>query len=408
MNQQLFLEWQEKARLGKDDYVVSLVQQIISAASADGVSDLHFQPEKNCMAIWYRYNGVLHELGEVPSEYTNQMVARLKVLANLLTYRTTMPQEGRVQAGKVIGNVREMRVSSMPTLYGERVVIRFFSAEEKYQFPDQLGFSSILEDDLMEALARNGGAIIISGSAGSGKTTTAYSLLRHLALHSEGLRSIITLEDPIEHPIPHISQIEVGQQGEIPLSDMIKYTLRQDPEVLFVGEIRDQSSAISALQAALSGHLLLTTFHAGSATEAVGRLSEMGIEPFILRSSIHFILCQRLLRRLCTCAQECSEPLSMSLNGQKYELEHYYVPVGCVHCSQTGYYDRVVVAESIPWNNPVVSRSVLDRLDSVSLQNIVLEAGMKTIAENAIELVRQGITSPMEVQRVLGGKTYHG
>lgn len=402
MNKQLFSEWVDAARKDKDDFVVSLIQTIISNASSSEVSDLHFQPSKTGMEIWYRFDGVLHELGSVSAELTNQIVARLKILADLLTYRTTSPQEGRVQAGRVADVTKEMRISTMPTLFGERVVIRFFAEEKKYQFPNQLGFSPALEQELIHALSQNGGAILICGPAGSGKTTTAYSLIRQLTFQSEGIRSIITLEDPIEHPIPQTAQVEVTSNGEMTLPAMIKYTMRQDPEVIFVGEIRDRPSAVAALQAALTGHLLLTTFHAGNASEAVGRLNEMGIEPFVLRSSINAIICQRLLRRLCNCARHSTEPFLLTLHGQTFELNDYRLPVGCDLCSHTGYRNRVVIAESIPWKNPLVSRAVLDHLDSVSLQKIAKDAGMKTIAENALHLVQQGRTSPLEVVRVLG------
>lgn len=401
MNQQLFTQWLEAARQSKEDVIVSLVQTIIQNASKNGVSDLHFQPDQEGTEIWYRFNGVLHELGRVDSQYSSQLTARLKVLANLLTYRTTTPQEGRVQAGRVLGVANEMRISTMPTLFGERVVIRFFAEESKYQFPDQLGLPATMEHQLISALSKSG-AIIICGPAGSGKTTTAYSLLRHLAIRSEGLRSIITLEDPIEHPLPRTAQIEISSQGEITLPAMIKYTMRQDPEVLFVGEIRDQPSAAAAFQAALTGHVLLTTFHAGSAAEAVGRLSEMGIEPFVLRSSIGVVLCQRLLRSLCDCAKETLEPTHLSFANQTEVLNKYRSPVGCDRCSQTGYQGRTVIAELIPWNDAKVSQAVLNRQDTVTLERIAVEAGMKTIFEQAIDLVRQGVTSPQELHRVLG------
>lgn len=402
INKQLFTEWVQTAQKFPEDFVVSLIQMIIENASSDSVSDLHFQPDQTGIGIWYRFNGVLQDLGHLESTYTNQLIARLKVLANLLTYQTTLPQEGRIQAGRVPGVKKEMRISTMPTLFGERVVVRFFAEEDKFRFPDQLGLDPDLLNDLMRTIHQNGGAIIICGPAGSGKTTTAYSLLRYLALRGEILRSIITLEDPIEHPIPRTAQIEVDSRTSFSLPEMIKYTMRQDPEVLLVGEIRDSATALAAFQAALTGHLLITTFHAGSAVEAIGRLIEMGIEPFVLRSSIHAVVCQRLFRRLCTCSVRSQDPLVLTLNERSFELNDYHLPTSCPLCSHTGYLDRIVVAESLPLQDPRFARSILGRIDTVSLQKKAVEIGMKTLVESAIDLVRAGVTSPLEVQRVLG------
>ncbi|MDD3585906.1 MAG: ATPase, T2SS/T4P/T4SS family, partial [Thermoguttaceae bacterium] len=346
MKKQQFPNWVEAAQKNKDDFAVCLIQSIVVDASSEGVSDLHFQPGRDGMEIWYRRDGVLHELGVVTGEQIERMVARLKVLANLLTYRTNIPQEGRVRAGRVPGVTQEMRISTIPTLYGERVVVRFFAEETRYEFPEQLGFSPELQRELLATSQSRGGAIIICGPAGSGKTTTAYALLRHLAFYGgrgtdlnepdKSLRSIITLEDPVEHPIAHVAQVEVSQQSTVSLSDMIKFTMRQDPEVLFVGELRDKASATAAFQAALTGHLLVTTFHAGGVAQAAGRLSEMGMEPFVLRSSINMIVSQRLVRKLCDCARCVHEPFDLTLNGQTCRINDYRQPVGCDKCSHTG------------------------------------------------------------------------
>ncbi|MDO5566747.1 MAG: ATPase, T2SS/T4P/T4SS family, partial [Planctomycetia bacterium] len=274
------------------------------------------------------------------------------------------------------------------------------------------GFSSELQQKLLGTTQSRGGAIIISGPAGSGKTTTAYALLRHLALArgqgsergepGENLRSIITLEDPVEHPISHVAQVEVLSQSNVSLSDMIKFTMRQDPEVLFVGELRDKASAVAAFQAALTGHLLVTTFHAGGIAEAAGRLSEMGIEPFVLRSSINMIISQRLLRKLCDCARCASEPFDLTLGGVTHRMNDYRLPVGCDKCSHTGYRGRVVIAESAPWNDPRFARAVLERVDTVELHAAAVTAGMKTLTDAGLELVSSGVTSPLEFVRVFG------
>lgn len=395
-----FADWIDEASRSREDFVVAIVERLLVEASCRNASDVHFQPERDGMDIRFRLDGVLHRLGKLPAEQTSQAAARLKVLADLLTYKTSVPQEGRVRGGRVCGVTKEMRISTAPTLHGERVVVRFFAEEEQYRYPDDLGFSEDVERDLLRAIGKNGGAILVVGPAGSGKTTTAYALLRQLAERGETLRSIVTLEDPVEHALERIAQIEIPRRESLTLETMIKYMMRQDPEVLFVGEIRDHETAEGALQAALTGHLLLTTFHAGSAVEAVGRLCEMGIEPFVLRSAISLVLCQRLLRRLCSCAETRQEPLTLEIDRKTYELRHYKMPVGCPDCGGTGYRGRIVIAESLPLTGEAVMRAVLDRRETPALQKAALENGMVPLAERAVALVDSGTTSPLEIRRV--------
>ncbi|MCL2710976.1 MAG: Flp pilus assembly complex ATPase component TadA [Planctomycetaceae bacterium] len=368
---------------------------------------MHFQPEKNGMNIRFRTDGVLHHIGIVPAERTGQIrtgqiVARLKVLADLLTYKTNVPQEGRVRAGRVPNIVKEMRISTTPTLHGERVVIRFFSEERSYHYPDKLGFPGDIQTRLLHSIRKNSGAVLIAGPAGSGKTTTAYALLRELADRGETLRSIVTLEDPIEHALDGIAQIEVSSQGDRSLGETIKYMMRQDPEVLFVGEIRDRQTAESAFQAVLTGHLLLTTFHAGSAAEAVGRLCELGIEPFVLRSGISCVLSQRLVRKLCECAESVVEPLHLTIGKTEYNLQTYRHPKGCEQCGGTGYRGRIPLAEALPLENDDVMRNLLDRNDTVALRETAIRNGMIPLGDRAFALIELGMTSPLEIRRVFG------
>jgi type II secretory ATPase GspE/PulE/Tfp pilus assembly ATPase PilB-like protein len=337
-SEHLFEEWTQRAKRFGGDVVVALTERILTEAAQANVSDVHFQPEKNGMEIRFRTDGVLRRIGIMPEEQIPQIVARLKVLADLLTYKTNTPQEGRVRVGRLPNIAKEMRISSTPTLHGERVVIRFFSEETRYQYPDELGYPDDVQTQLVKSIQKNSGAILITGPAGSGKTTTAYALLRELADRGETLRSIVTLEDPVEHALNGIAQVEVSTQGDRTLGEMIKYMMRQDPEVLFVGEIRDWQTAEAAFQAALTGHLLLTTFHAGDAAEAVGRLCELGMEPFVLRSGISCVLSQRLVRKLCDCANNIEEPLRLMLGREEYHLKTHRIPQGCEECGGTGYW----------------------------------------------------------------------
>ena len=397
-----FDEWTNTASQIGEDFVVALAERILTEAAQSNVSDVHFQPEKNGMDIRFRTDGVLHRIGVVPVDRTPQIVARLKVLADLLTYKTNVPQEGRVRAGRLPNIVKEMRISTTPTLHGERVVVRFFSEEEHYHFLNDLGFPTDIRDRLAVAIRKNSGAILLTGPAGSGKTTTAYALLRELADHGETLRSIVTLEDPIEHALDGIAQVEVSSQGNRTLGEMVKYMMRQDPEVLFVGEIRDRTTAEAAFQAALTGHLLLTTFHAGSAVEAVSRLCELGIEPFVLRSGISCVISQRLVRKLCECAETVAESLHFILGRMEYDLPTYNMPKGCATCNGTGYRGRLPLAEALPLENDDVARSLLDRNDTAALRETALRHGMVPLADRAVHLIESGQTSPLEIRRVFG------
>ena len=401
-HENLFDEWTKAAHQSGDDFVVALTERILTEAARANVSDVHFQPGKNGLDIRFRTDGVLHRIGVVPSERIPQIVARLKVLADLLTYKTNVPQEGRVRAGRVPNIVKEMRISTTPTLRGERVVIRFFSEEESYHYPDELGFPDDIQMRLLHAIRKNSGAVLIPGPACSGKTTTAYALLRELADRGETLRSIVTLEDPVEHALDGIVQVEVSSQGDRSLGETVKYMMRQDPEVLFVGEIRDRPTAEAAFQAVLTGHLLLTTFHAGSAVETVGRLSELGIEPFVLRSGISCVVSQRLVRKLCECANSVDEPLKMVIGKEQYDLKSYRNPKGCELCNGTGYRGRIPLAEALPLENDDVMRNLLDRNDTAALRETAIRNGMIPLTDRAFVLIETGATSPLEIRRVFG------
>ena len=397
-----FDEWTKTAYRSGNDFVVALTERILTEAAKSDVSDVHFQPEKNGMDIRFRTDGVLHRIGLAPEGRIPQIVARLKVLADLLTYKTNVPQEGRVRAGRLPNIVKEMRISTTPTLHGERVVVRFFSEEKCYHYPDELGFPFDIRDRLLKSIRKNSGAVLVTGPAGSGKTTTAYALLRELADHGETLRSIVTLEDPVEHALDGIAQVEISSHGDRSLGETIKYMMRQDPEVLFVGEIRDRQTAEAAFQAALTGHLLLTTFHAGGAVEAVGRLCELGIEPFVLRSGISCVISQRLVRKLCDCAETVEEPLRFVLGLREYDLKTYKIPGVCEVCGGTGYQGRIPLAEALPLENDDVMRSLLDRNDTVALRETAIRNGMTPLADRAVALIESGATSPLEIRRVFG------
>ena len=280
-------------------YATDAVERVLSAARSNGASDVHFQPGRDGLNLTWRIDGVLLPVASIPIRIAPNIVARLKVLAELLTYRTDVPQEGRIRGAP--GEV-EMRVSTFPTLFGEKAVVRMFASPGLFLRLADLGLPEAVRDGLGQLLGETSGAIVLSGPAGSGKTTTIYACLRELAARSSGQRSLATLEDPIESVVPGVAQSQVNLAAGLTLESGLKSLLRQDPEVIAIGEIRDRATAETALQAALTGHLILTTFHAGSACEVIGRLLDMGIEPYVLRSGLRAVVAQRLVRRLCSCS----------------------------------------------------------------------------------------------------------
>jgi type II secretory ATPase GspE/PulE/Tfp pilus assembly ATPase PilB-like protein len=347
------------------------------------------------LELRWRIDGVLQAIAQLPAKGSPNIVARLKVLADLLTYRTDVPQEGRIRGTP--GEV-EMRVSTFPTLFGEKAVVRMFAEPGRFLRLDDLGLPGGVKDELSLALEETSGAIVLSGPAGSGKTTTIYACLRELAARSGGQRSLVTLEDPIESVVAGVAQSQVNPAAGLTLESGLKSLLRQDPEVIAIGEVRDKITAEIALQAALTGHLILTTFHAGSACEVIGRFLDMGIEPYVVRSGLRAIVAQRLVRRLCTCA------LASSRTEDRLGLpvQSVRVPRGCELCHGTGYAGRTVLAEMLLPETDELARAILARLDVRSLESIARQAGMSDRWSRAVAAVEAGLTSPAEVRRALG------
>jgi len=403
--QECFAQWVAEARQNsKEDFIVQMIQRVFQEAALRRASDIHIQPGRLGIDIRFRLSGVLQQVGVLPIASAAQIAARIKVLANLTTYKTSDPQEGRIRRNTIPNVKQDIRISTTPTLYGERIVGRFFSEGTSY-LPIELGFPQQILEELSVAIQKTSGAIITAGPTGNGKTTTACSLLRaiiNMEKVSHSVRSIITIEDPIEHAIDGVSQIEVARDGEMTLDRLIRYLMRQDPDVIMVGEIRDKPTAEAAFQAALTGHLLITTFHASSAASAICRLLELGIEPFTLRSSVSNILCQRLARRLCPCARAVNSQHDIEILGDKYHLQRWFEPVGCPKCNGTGFLDRFMIAESIPLTNEEVANAILERRSAEYIQSIGRKHGMITMGDYAAQYIMEGKTSPQEVLRSIG------
>lgn len=390
---------------GREATAVEIVEALLSSAQAAGVSDVHIIPKADGSIVCWRIDGVLHEVTRLGGEIAPNVVSRLKVLAELLTYRTEVPQEGRVRHAEIkaggtpvdFEQTVEMRLSTFPTLYGEKAVVRLFVGSGAFRRLSQLGLPAEIRGGLGDLLLESGGVILVCGPAGSGKTTTIYAALREVVDKSRGERSLVSLEDPIEAVVSGVAQSQVNPAAGFDYETGLKSLMRQDPEVILVGEIRDRLTAETVFQAALTGHLVLTTFHAGSAAGAVCRLSDMGIEPYLLRTGVLGIVAQRLVRKLCGCSVESSS----EADRLALDVSSCRVPVGCEKCRGTGYSGRLLLVEFLRPEGDL-GRAILSRSDADELESLAVQSGMKTRWTNACESVEAGFTSPAEVRRVFG------
>lgn len=376
-------------------YASEFVDALLDFSHAVGTSDVHLQPTRQGIEVKFRSNGVLQVLGTFPLGASSSIISRLKVLSGLLTYQSDTPQEGRIESPQ---HGREIRVSTFPTLYGERGVLRFFGHDREFTTLDELGHPADFTATLKDALMETSGAILVTGPAGSGKSTTLYACLRHLVESNKGARSIVSLEDPIEVPVDGVAQSQVNLASGFDLQVGLRSLMRQDPEVIMVGEIRDRETADFAIQASLTGQLLLATFHADTAASAITRLIEMGIEPFLVRSGLIAVLNQRLLRVLCDCAAESTRQEDF----QGLPLERVRLPKGCARCDGTGYSRRALISEYLNLRHSAIGHPILNKADSKEIYRIAVECGMKSLQSQAIDMVRKCQTSPAEVLRVLG------
>jgi general secretion pathway protein E len=377
-------------------FATDLVDLILGSARRVGASDVHLQPVLGGMEVRWRVDGVLTLAATLPRAVAPNVVARLKVLADLLTYRSDAPQEGRIRLAAGSGEI-EMRVSTFPTLHGEKAVVRLFAEPGRYRRVADLGLPDEVAATLGRLLTETSGMILLTGPAGAGKTTTIYACLRDLVATTVGGRSLASLEDPIEADVAGVAQSQVNPAAGFDLASGLRSLLRQDPEVIAVGEIRDRPTAEGAFGASLTGHLVLTTIHAGSAAGAVGRLSDMGIEPYVLRSGLLAVVSQRLVRKLCVACARDADGEFLGL-----DVERAKAAVGCAECGGTGYRGRAVLAEVLLPGRAEVARAILDRADVPRVEAAAIASGMITRWGRARRAVEDGVTSPVEVRRVLG------
>lgn len=381
--------------------VIKLVNMIIIKAINERASDIHIEPQEKELRIRYRIDGVLHESMCSPKQIQAGVISRLKIMAGLDIAETRIPQDGHCDL-MVAGKMIDFRVSTLPTIYGERVVLRVLRKESILIDLDDLGFLPDSLNKFKSSFNKPYGAVFVTGPTGSGKSTTLYAALNIL---NNSAKNIITVEDPVEYRLPGVNQIQVNSRTGLTFARCLRAILRSSPDIVMVGEIRDKETAQIAIEAALTGHMVLSTLHTNDAPGAITRLTEMGIVPFLIASAIECIQAQRLARRLCPeCKEEYKPPID-ALRRLNFPMEDmdsikFYRPKGCPKCNGTGYKGRVGVYEVMVLS-PTIKDLCVRRATADEVKRVAIAEGMKTLQQDGFEKVRAGITSLEEVMRVI-------
>jgi type IV pilus assembly protein PilB len=385
----------------QDAPVVKFVNALIAQGVQDRASDLHFEPQEHDFRVRYRIDGVLHEVTRQRRSIHAGVVSRLKIMAGLDIAERRIPQDGRVSL-RTAGKEIDLRVSSLPTVHGEKLVLRILDKNSALLNLREL---SLLPENYRryEASFRKPyGMVLVTGPTGSGKSTTLYATLNEI---SNDTVNTVTVEDPVEYQIPGISQVPINPRAGLTFPGALRSILRQDPDIVLVGEMRDLETAQIGTQAALTGHLVLTTLHTNDAPSAVTRLTEMGIDAFLVASAVDCVLAQRLGRRLCKRCREAYKPaaadlqsLGMQINGKG--VPTLYRPVGCARCASSGYRGRLAFHEVMPVTEEI-ARAVVERASTAEIARLARAQGMSTLRQDALEKVRSGDTSLEEVTRVI-------
>ncbi|NTV38333.1 MAG: Flp pilus assembly complex ATPase component TadA [Demequinaceae bacterium] len=383
-----------------DAPIVRFVNLLITQAILDRASDIHIEPGEKDMAIRYRIDGVLHEMQKAPKASASGVVSRLKIMSDIDIAERRKPQDGRLSVNHQ-GRKIDLRVATLPTVWGEKVVMRILDNTTATLDLEDLGLRQANQDKYRKSFTKPYGMILVTGPTGSGKSTTLYATLNQIARPEV---NVITVEDPVEYRIPGINQVQVNPKAGLTFASALRSILRCDPDIVLVGEIRDQETAQIAIEAALTGHLVLSTLHTNDAPSAITRLIEMDVEPFLVGSAVDCIVAQRLARRLCI---QCQEPQQFTKESLPEKLQPYVneaevelsVPVGCSHCSQTGYRGRLALHEILVVDEGI-ERLTVARSSSAEINRLAVDHGMETLLMDGWAKVQEGLTSLEELLRV--------
>jgi type IV pilus assembly protein PilB len=383
--------------MSEDAPVVKLVNSLIADAVNKGASDIHVEPFEKKLRVRYRIDGVLHEMMSPPYKMKGAVTSRLKIMAELDIAEKRVPQDGRIKI-RIGAKKIDLRVSSLPTIFGEKIVMRILDKTNLQIDLTKLGFHPEALAKLVKGIEMPYGMVLVTGPTGSGKTTTLYSALNKINLPEY---NIMTAEDPVEYNIDGINQVMMHEEIGLTFAAALKAFLRQDPNIVMVGEIRDLETAGIAVKAALTGHLVLSTLHTNDAPSTINRMIDMGIEPFLVASSVNVIMAQRLLRRLCLkCkAKEKIHPEALrELGVTSDDVFDIYMPVGCAACSNTGYSGRTGIYEVMPISE-AIREMILNRASSTEVKEQAVREGMITLRQDGILKLKAGITSLQEILR---------
>ena len=386
----------------EDAPIVKFVNLLITQAIQDRASDIHIEPAERELRVRFRIDGVLHEVMRSPKTIQSGVISRLKIMADLNIAEKRLPQDGRLSVN-ANGKKIDLRVATLPTVWGEKVVMRVLDNSTAMLKLTDLGFSDGNYDRFSLSFAKPYGMILVTGPTGSGKSTTLYATLN---IVSTPEKNVITVEDPVEYRIPLINQVQVNVKAGLTFAAALRSILRSDPDIVLIGEIRDHETAQIAIEAALTGHLVLSTLHTNDAPSAITRLVEMDIEPFLVGSAVDAVLAQRLARRLCTKCKEAYTPTAETLIANRFPwtndqpLPTLYRPIGCSACSKTGYKGRLALHEVMVVTEEI-ERMAVERASAAVIGKAARADGMTTLRDDGMLKVSEGVTSFEEILRVV-------
>ena len=395
-------EADDMEKLSEEAPIIRIAHAIVQQAIRDKTSDIHIEPGAKGVRIRYRIDGVLNEMMTVPKHIQQQLIARFKILAEMNIAERRVPQDGRIPI-KHEGKDYDLRVSCLPTMWGEKIVMRILDKTSVLLGLNKLGFEPSVQSKLEELVSQPNGMVLTTGPTGSGKTTTLYSILHKI---NTAEKNIITIEDPVEYQLPGVSQVQINKKAGLTFAAGLRAFLRQDPDIIMVGEMRDLETAQIAVEASLTGHLVLSTLHTNDSPSAVMRLADMGIETYLIAATVIGIMAQRLCRKICTnCKEPYKAPASELIKfgfqaDDPNQLVTLYRGTGCDECRHKGYKGRIGLYELLVMNEEI-AELVVRRAPVADIREVAKSGGMKELREDGLIKVMEGMTTPEEVRRVV-------